>query len=449
MDHTGLNVTQFFWLLLAALVVALAARRVQMPYALALVITGLIIGMTRLLPQTHLDPTVLLTVFLPPLLFEAAIHLRADALRQNWKPIAIYTLAGTILSTFIVGGLTAWAFHLPLPAALVFGALISPTDPISVIAVFKRLGANRRLTLILEAESLFNDTIAVILFTVMLAAVYGGKISAVQGTEQFFRLVIGGAALGGGIGWLASRIHFEIDDHLVEITLTTVVAFGSYLSAQALGVSGVMAVVAAGLVIGNVGMPTAMSPGTRLAVSALWEYAAFVVNSLVFLLVGIEVAYVQWTDKIGLVLAAIVIVLTGRAAIYPLSGLVNRLGGRIALAWQHALFWGGLRGALSMALVLGLRLDFPQRDALVAATFGVVLFSLLVQGFTLRPLMARLKLTGAESEALPATTAHRAALAAEKSALQEAARQGWLSQDDWRRIAARIDAELAALETDR
>lgn len=401
MDHTGSNVTQFFWLMLAAFVVALAARRVRAPYALALVVTGLLIGILRLLPHTHLNPSVLLTVFLPPLLFEAAINLRVDALRQDWKPIAVYTLAGTFLSTFIVGGLMSWLLRLSLPTALVFGALISPTDPISVIAIFKRLGASRRLTLILEAESLFNDTIAVILFTVMLAAVYGGKISAAQGSEQFLRLVIGGVILGGGLGWLASRIHYELDDHLVEITLTTVVAFGSYLSAEALGVSGVMAVVAAGIVIGNLGMPTAMSPGTRLAVSALWEYAVFVVNSLVFLLVGIEVTYVHWADKAGLVAASIAVVLIGRAAIYPLSVLVNRLGGRIPASWQHALLWGGLRGALSMALVLGLRLDFPQRDALVAATFGVVMFSLLVQGLTLGPLMRRLQLTGAP----PATAA--------------------------------------------
>lgn len=232
MDHMGLNVTQFFWLMLVAFVVTLAARRVRVSYALALVITGLVIGISHLLPHAHLDPSVLLTVFLPLLLFEAAINLRVDALRQNWKSIAIYTLAGTVLSTFIVGALMAWLLHLPLPATLVFGALISPTDPISVIAIFKRLSANRRLMLILEAESLFNDTIAVILFTVMLASVYGGSVSAMQGLEQFSRLVIGGAMLGSGMGWLASRIHYELDEHLVEITLTIVVAFGSYLGAE-------------------------------------------------------------------------------------------------------------------------------------------------------------------------------------------------------------------------
>ncbi len=350
----NLNVLPFFWLILIAFIVALAARRVKVPYALALVVTGLVLGAAHLLPHTHLEPSLLFTVFLPPLLFESAMHLRAEDLKQNWKPISIYTLAGTIASTFIVGGLTAWGLHIPFAAGCVFGALISTTDPISVIAIFKRLGAGKRLTLIMEAESLFNNDTAVVLFTVMLGAMAGGKISLAQGIGQFVQLVAGGALLGSAIGLLASRVHNELNDHLVEITLTTVVAFGSYLCAEALHVSGVMAVVVAGIVLGNVGMQTAMTPGTRLAVTAFWEYAGFVVNSIVFLLVGIEVGFVDWRHKIGLALGAVAIVLIGRAAIYPISLLVNRVKGDIPFAWQHVLFWGGLRGALSMALVLGL-----------------------------------------------------------------------------------------------
>ena len=324
------------------------------------------------------------------------------------------------------------------------------------------------------------------------------------------RLVLGGALLGIAIGALASRVHLELDDHLVEITLTTVVAFGAYLGAEALHLSGVVAVVAAGLTIGNFGQAT-MSPSTRLAVTAFWEYAGFVVNSLVFLLVGIEVAYVNWTDKIGVALVAALVVLAGRAAIYPLTVLVNRVGGEVPSAWRHILFWGGLRGALSMALVLGLPANFPQRETLVAATFGVVLFSLLVQGLSIGALLQRLGLTGPRlrsprgnqrlaseivatraalahldqmriSETYPAwiveTLAHdyerrlallepesessqpqdglteekQAAevrsliLVAEKSSYQDAERQGLLDEDDWRNIAARIDAELLALK---
>ena len=227
----NLNVLPFFWLILIAFVVALAARRVKVPYALALVVTGLVLGATHLLPHTHLEPSLLFTVFLPPLLFESAIHLRIADLKRDWMPISLYTIAGTVLSTFIVGGLTAWGLHIPFAAGCVFGALISATDPISVIAIFKKLGAGKRLTLIMEAESLFNDGVAAVLFAVMVAAVVTGRASLTAGFAQFAWLVAGGALLGGCFGWLASRVHYELNDHLVEITLTTVVAFGSYLCA--------------------------------------------------------------------------------------------------------------------------------------------------------------------------------------------------------------------------
>ena len=500
--------SQFFWLLLIAFVVALVARRFQVPYALALVMTGLLIGLPRLLPQAHLEPALLFTVFLPPLLFESAIHLRLDALRQSAKPIAVFTLAGTLLSTLVVGVLAAWLLQIPLPTALVFGALISATDPISILAIFKRLGAGRRLTLIMEAESLFNDGVAVVLFTVLTAAALGGTISLAGGIGQFLQLIVGGTLLGATIGAIASRLHSELDDHLVEITLTTIVAFGSFLAAEALHVSGVMAVVAAGLVVGNFGQ-SAMSPGTRLSVSDFWEYAGFVVNSLIFLLIGIEVTYLDWRDKIGLALGAALLVLVGRTAIYPLSWMVNRLGASVPRAWQHVMVWGSLRGALSMALVLGLPLSFPAREELVAMTFGAVLFSLLVQGFTIGPLLKRLGLTNETrarsskddkrlvtqvaatraaldyldemrqgethpqwiietiahdyerrlvilqsqseprdglSEEKQAAEVRTLVLAAEKGAYQNAERQGMLEEEEWRRIAERIDAEVFALK---
>src|SRR5437773_10775155 len=189
--------TAFFWLLLIAFLVAIVARRFRAPYALALVITGLVIGAPRLLPHVHLDPQTLFSVFRPPLLFEAAINLPTRPLRRDWKPIVIYAVAGTVISTFIVGGLAAWALGIPPAAALVFGALISATDPISVLAVFKRLGAGKRLTLIVEAESLFNDGVAAVLFSVMLAAAVGGSVTAGGAIGHFCRMVIGGVVLGG------------------------------------------------------------------------------------------------------------------------------------------------------------------------------------------------------------------------------------------------------------
>ncbi len=507
----GIDITPFISLLIIASVVAMFAQRIRLPYALALVITGLLVGAPHLLPNVHLEPHTLFTVFLPPLLFESAINLRADILRRNWLPIAIFALAGTLLAAGIVGGLVHLALGLPLLVALLFGALISPTDPISVIALFKRLGVGKRLAVLVEAESLFNDGVAVVVFGVLLGAVGGAQITAGGTLVKFVTVVAGGAGIGLLIGAAMSRVTRYFDDHLLEIMLTTVVAFGSYLFAEALHVSGVIAVVVAGLVVGNYGIPTGMSPTTRLAVHSFWEYAAFAVNSLVFLLVGIEVTYLDIWDKLVPIGIAIGAVLAGRAvSIYGLSLLANGMKADVPFTWQHVFFWGGLRGALSMALVLSLPRDMEFRNTLVVLTFGVVLFSLLAQGLTVEPLLRRLKLVGRasreseysrivgqmfaaraagaeltrmheerliprnvleplgeayqaridrleqEAEALHLSDeelrarqiceAKRRALIAEKAALQEAWRSGLIQEEDLRHLEEGIDAQLADLQ---
>lgn len=509
----GVVITPFVWLMLAASLVAMAAQRIRIPYALALVITGLLIGAPHLLPSVHLEPVTLFTVFLPPLLFESALNLRWDTLQREWRPIALYALGGTLVAAFVVGWLGTWVLQLPLSIALVFGALISPTDPISVIALFKRLGVQRRLSVIVEAESLFNDGVAVVLFSVLLEAVsHGAGIQPGPAVTRFLAVVLGGAGVGVVLGWITSRVTRYFDDHLLEITLTTIVAFGSYLSAEALHVSGVIAVVASGLVVGNYGMATGMSPTTRLAVSSFWEYAAFAANSIVFLLVGLEITYLDLHGELLAIVAAVTVVLAGRAlSVYGMSLLANALQVRISWACQHVLVWGGVRGALSMALVLGLAPDFPHRDFLVVVTFGVVLFSLLVQGLTLPGLLRRLGVTevqrSAEYQRLAGTIfAARAALGevnrlceaglaprqaceevaeeyeqriqgleaqvqelhledrellnrqrrairtrallAEKSALQEAQRGGILSDEEYQRCEHAIDQQLAKLQAE-
>jgi CPA1 family monovalent cation:H+ antiporter len=505
------DVTSFFWLLLVATLVAMMGRRLRLPYAIALVITGLVIGAPHLLPEAHLEPHTLFTVFLPPLLFEAAINLRVEELRRHWASVTVFALLGTLISTSVVGALAAWLLHLPVLVALAFGALISPTDPISVLAVFKRLGVGKRLSLTIEGESLFNDGVAVVLFGVLTAAATGSGASPVAGVQQFVIVVVGGAAVGGGIGWLASRVTSAFDDHLLEIMLTTVVAFGAYLGAEAVHVSGVIAVVVAGLVEGNYGMQQGMSPTSRLAVSSFWEYAAFAVNSIVFLLLGIEVTLVNLWGSIGAILVAVLIVLAARAiSVYGLAPLARRFEGSFPWSWRHVLVWGGLRGALSMALALGLSRQFPHRDALVVLTFGVVAFSLLAQGLTIGALLTRLGLAGSRSreteyqrlagerlaceaalaeldrlyargilaragrdtvgqeyrrrlegveEAIEAlhlsdaslqerqtAEARKRALIAEKSALREAERNGLLEEEDARSLVERIDEQLAQLQ---
>ena len=393
----------YFYLMLIASAVAILARRFRaVPYALALVITGLVLGAPGWFPTVHLQPHILFTIFLPPLLFEAAIQLDADALRREWRGIARLALGVTVVSTFVIGPLAAWGLRLPLSVAWVFGALISATDPISVIAVLRELRASARLTLLMETEALFNDGVAVVLFTVLSAAAVGsggshqGPISAfLGGIGLVLWSGIGGALIGALIGFVASRTVHHVDDHLVEITLTTIVAWGSYLAADAIHVSGVLAVIAGGLLVGNYGK-TGMTPSTRAAVGGFWEYAAFVVNSVVFLLVGIEESRAGLLQALPFALTAALVVLAGRLAVYPISFLAGKIHGEhdtIPAGFQHVLVWGGLRGALSMALAMGLAPDFPFRAQVVTATFGAVLFSLLVQGLTIGPLLRRLKLT--------------------------------------------------------
>ncbi|CCW36309.1 sodium/proton antiporter, CPA1 family (TC 2.A.36) [Chthonomonas calidirosea] len=394
----------FLPLFLIAVFVALIARKLQIPYAVALVGAGLVVGFSHLLPRARLDAHVLLTLFLPPLLFKTALLLNYQDLKKNALPIVIYTLGACLFSALVVTIGVAWALAIPLKVAFVFGALISATDPIAVIALFQKLGAPARLTLLIESESLFNDGIAAVLFTLATQTALGRHPTPVGIGQHFAILLLGGVGIGGLIGLLASLFHRHVDDHLLELMLTTVTAFGSYLVADRLHASGVVSVVTTGLIVGHIGCE-AMSATTKEAVYAFWEYAEFVVNSLVFLLIGAELASLPWFSlwKAALVAAALVIV--GRLSVYPLSFLANRLNASVPLRWQPILWWGGLRGALSMALVLSLAPRFPFRPQLIAMTFGTVAVSILLQGLTMAPLLHRL--LSKEEQLAPPTPAHR------------------------------------------
>ncbi len=198
--------------------------------------------------------------------------------------------------------------------------------------------------------------------------------------------------MGGLLGWLVSKLIARVDDYLIETTLTTILAYGAYLVAERLHVSGVLAVVAAGLINGNIG-PAGMSPTTRIVIFNFWEYVAFVANSLVFLLIGLDIDLNRIIANIGPILWAVFAVLVSRAVVvYVLSWIVHKVSRKMPMPYRHVLFWGGLRGAISLALVLSLQQDFPQRDLLAVMAFGVVLFTLLVQGTSMQLLLKRLGL---------------------------------------------------------
>jgi len=278
-------------------------------------------------------------------------------------------------------------------AALVFGSLLSATDPISVLALFRGMGVSRRLAVIVEGESLLNDGTAIVVFQILMVGVASGQLGVLEGIGRFLMVSLGGAVLGLALGYVASKIHEQIDEPRIEIMLTTILAYGSYLVAEQMHVSGVIATLGAGLMVGNYGAEIGMSARTRTALWSFWEYMAFAINSLVFLLIGIEVHVMSLLNAGITILLAIAAVLLGRIlCVYLVTPVSNRLSSPVPFRWQHVLVWGGIHGTVSMALALSLPRDFPYCDLLVTMTFGVVAFSIIVQGLTVKPLIHFLKI---------------------------------------------------------
>jgi Na+:H+ antiporter len=384
--------TLIIGLLLIVSIVAIGVRRLRIPYTVALVVVGLLITFQSSL-KFELTPELILALFVPPLVFEAAFHLNFQELRRNLPAILLLAVPGVILTAIIIGGLLVFGIKLSLPIALVFGALIAATDPVSVVALFRTLGVPKRLSVLIEGESLFNDGTAIVLFNLMLVIALTGKFNIIDSVVGFFRISIGGIIVGLVLGWLISLLISRVDNYLIETTLTTVLAFGSYLIAERIGVSGVLAVVAAGLVNGNIG-PQGMSPTSRIVIFNFWEVIAFLANSLIFLLIGLQVNITALLASWQSILWAILAVFIARLiVVYGLSWLVKHVSEPIPLSWQHILSWGDLRGAITLALVLSLPVSLgAERDLLQVMAFGVVLFTLLVQSTTMAPLIRWLKI---------------------------------------------------------
>jgi CPA1 family monovalent cation:H+ antiporter len=382
-------VVQLAWMLLGASIVGMLAWRVRLPYAVALLLGALVLEESHVIAVPRLDPGILLFVLLPPLLFDAAFRLDDKELRTVARPVLFLALPGTVATAAIVGIVVIGLLRLPWDVALLFGTIVAATDPVAVVAVFRSLGAPARLSVIAEAESLFNDGIAITLYTVLLGLVTAGDVNVLGGVGMFARQVVGGVAIGGVLGVVCSRVSGMVDDHLIEMTLSTSLAYGSYLIAQSLDASGPLACVAAGLIHGSYGRQVGMSERSTRLLDDLWEYFGFVANAIVFLLVGFStslasLAAVGWAVGAGIVavLLSRVLVVFGIPPLLP-RRLVTTTG-----AERLVLVWGGLRGALTVTLALALPVDIPERSLLIAMAFGVVLFTMVVQGITL-PILVR------------------------------------------------------------
>jgi len=378
-------------LLLIAAVVAILSRRLRLPYSVGLVATGMGLALFPLAFEIHLTSDLIFNALLPPLIFEAAFYLRWDQLRRELPVVLTLATVGVVLS----GLITAFGMHYvarwPWQSAFIFGALIAATDPVSVIATFREAKVHGRLRLLIESESLLNDGTAAVAFTMAVLFSSGHPLTGWSVVTELIRNVGGGLVFGAVVGIMALFLTGRTEDHLAELTFTTVAAYGSFLLAQQFQSSGVFATITAGLIIGNRGPLGVFSDRGREAVHAFWEYAAFVANSFVFLLIGMQEAAQNFAGVSMAAAVGIFFVLVGRAvAVYPLCLLFRRSERHVSMRHQHVLFWGGLRGALALALALGLPEDLPMRAQLITVSFAVVAFSVFAQGLTIPPLLRKL-----------------------------------------------------------
>lgn len=404
--------TDILILLLFACIAAIAFKQIGFPYTIGLVVVGLVLSILarnieslEVVNSFRLSEELILFIFVPPLIFESALNMDIRLLLRNISPVLVLAIPGLLLSTAIIGAILAWLTPLSWGQALLFGSLISATDPVAVIALFKELGAPKQLTILVEGESLFNDATAIVTFNIIYATVGSGTVSigaVEQGVISFLASFFGGILAGILFGYL-SRFLMSLakDNFLVLATITSITAYSAFLLAEEVfNVSPVMAVVGTGLVIGWY-KSNRLQPQVRELMGQFWEYAAFLANSLIFLLVGITASSFGFLAQLGqtqsllvtLGIAIATVLLARAVVVFGLVSLVNCWrSAKISLAYQSVSYWGGLRGAVCLALALSIDAEFPNRNLIVILTLGIALFTLLIPGTTIGKLIQVLKL---------------------------------------------------------
>jgi CPA1 family monovalent cation:H+ antiporter len=382
-------ISVFVALLGVAALVAIVVRPLRLPYTVALVAVGLVagIGTTVVQPgsQPIVAPEVVLVVLLPGLVFEAGYRLDLGHLRRSLAVLTFLAMPGVLISASVVAVFLHLITGLPFELAFIVGAMVSATDPAAVVATFKRLPVPRELATVVEGESLLNDGTGLVVFGLAVGAV-AAPITPGEALLQFVVTIAGSALIGIVAGFVAIRLMALVDDHLIELTISVVLAYGTYLVADRLHESGIIATVLAAVVLGNYGKRRAMTLNGIDALDTVWEFLAYLLTALVFLLVGLAFPVSQLSGSLGWIGIGIVGTVVGRAlVVYVLLGgaslFVPQARGRaIPSGWFHVLFWAGLRGAVAIAMALALPVTIPQRGLLQEITFGIVLFTLIVQG---------------------------------------------------------------------
>lgn len=444
----------FVVLLLAVAVLALLARKLTIPYPILFVIGGLVLGLIPGLPKVRLDSELVFLFFLPPLLFPAALFTSLRDFRANLRPISLLAIGLVLFTTVAVAYLAHYFMNLPLAAGFVLGAIISPPDAIAATAIAERLNVPRRIVTILEGESLVNDATALVAYRFAVAAVVTGSFSLVNAGVQFVIISLGGIAVGLVVGWLAAHFHKRVDDAPIEITVSLLTPFVAYLSAERLGVSGVLSVVTAGLYLGF-RMPELLTFRTRLRGGPVWEMVEFILNGFVFILVGLQLPEVLSALSGNAIpvprllwyalLISLAVIIIRICWVFPATYLPRLIFKKVCRhdpypKWQHVTLvaWTGMRGVVSLAAALALRDEtqngspFPGRDLILFLTFIVIMVTLVVQGLSLPPLI---RFLGVKDDGSMEKEEREARLKANQAALEKL-----------KEISEREPAKIDALE---
>lgn len=403
----------FVAFLVALPLVAAVSRWLKLPYTVALVIVGFVASALPLRGNLELSPGLAVTVLLPGLVFEAAYRLDGDELRRTFGGVALLAVPGVLVTAGVVALVLSLAIGLPASEAFLVGAIVSATDPVAVVTTMRRLAAPPRLVTLVDAESLFNDGTAALAFVIALAALGPQPPTLAEAILRFVAGIGASALVGGVAGVLIARILAATDDHLMELTLTLLAAYGTYLVADLVHASGIIASVVAGIVLGTYGRQEGMSRRGRESIDVVWEFLAFVLSAAAFLLIGIAIPLDALAGSLVAIAWGVVAVLLGRAlVVYLLLGGAARLERRVGLvprlplSWLHVMNWTGLRGAVATALALSIPEGTPDRTLLQGITFGIVLFTVIVQGTTAERVLRWAGVEGRDEATTPHPRSH-------------------------------------------